>query len=309
MIKNMKMDVLIDNINKSDLMFNLDLVLEGGCMNGAYEIGGLMFIKQMERREFFKIERISGASVGAYAGFLYLIDELDIYIEKYEDMREGFRETLALHTLKVQLETLMKNLSNEQFKSLQNDKLFITFFDINQMTQIIKSKYTDKQDMIDTILKSCHIPFLIDGNLFFKQGDKSYMDGGIPFIFNDIKKSERKKILYMSLTNNKKLRGMLNVSREKTIHGRVLEGIIGTYNFFLTMLPTDMCSYVDEWSFKDKITHQLFFITYKILVYSIIFIYSIFKIIFPYIKDNDIFISSKPMLKKIYKKILMYLVF
>jgi hypothetical protein len=135
------------------------------------------------------------------------------------------------------------------------------------------------------------------------------MDGGIPFIFNDIKKSERKKILYMSLTNNKKLRGMLNVSREKTIHGRVLEGIIGTYNFFLKMLPTDMCSYVDEWSFKDKITHQLFFITYKILVYSIIFIYSIFKIIFPYIKDNDIFISSKPMLKKIYKKILMYLVF
>ena len=50
-------------------------------MNGAYEIGGLMLIKEMEKLKYFKIKRISGASVGGYAGFLYLIDKLDVYIE------------------------------------------------------------------------------------------------------------------------------------------------------------------------------------------------------------------------------------
>jgi hypothetical protein len=304
----MKMDVLINNLNKSDILFDIDLVLEGGCMNGAYEIGGLMFIKQMEQQGFFKIERISGTSVGAYAGFLYLIDQLDIYIERYEEMKEGFRETLTLTTLKEQLVFLMSNISISDFKSLQEDKLFVTFFDINEMQQIVKSKYTDKNDMIDTILKSCHIPFLIDGNLFFKKDDKSYMDGGVPFLF-DIKDTERKKVLYMSLMKNKKLGGMLNVSREKTIHGRILEGIIDTYNFFLKETTTDMCSYVGDWSLKDKITYQLFFLTYKSVIYIIIFMYTIFKFIFPYIKNNDIFISAKPMFQTIYKKIVMYLVF
>ena len=76
MLKDLNLDVLLKNLDKNKFLFDLDLVLEGGCMNGAYEIGGLMLIKELERLKYFKIKRISGASVGGYAGFLYLIDKL-----------------------------------------------------------------------------------------------------------------------------------------------------------------------------------------------------------------------------------------
>ena len=73
MLKDMNFEILLKNLNKHNFLFDLDLVLEGGCMNGAYEIGGLMLIKEMEKLKYFKIKRISGASVGGYAGFLYLL--------------------------------------------------------------------------------------------------------------------------------------------------------------------------------------------------------------------------------------------
>ena len=118
MLKDLNLNILLKNLDKNKFLFDLDLVLEGGCMNGAYEIGGLMLIKELEKLEYFKIKRISGASVGGYAGFLYLIDKLDIYIEEYELMKEGFRETLTLNNLELQLRKLVMELSDTKFKSL-----------------------------------------------------------------------------------------------------------------------------------------------------------------------------------------------
>ncbi len=42
MLKDLNLGVLLNNLDKTNFSFDLDLVLEGGCMNGAYEIGGLM---------------------------------------------------------------------------------------------------------------------------------------------------------------------------------------------------------------------------------------------------------------------------
>lgn len=119
MLKDLNLGVLLNNLDKTNFSFDLDLVLEGGCMNGAYEIGGLMLVKELEKLSYFKIKRISGASVGAYAGLLYLINKLHVYVEEYEIMKEGFRETLTLEKLEQQLRKLVFNLSDNQFKSLQ----------------------------------------------------------------------------------------------------------------------------------------------------------------------------------------------
>ena len=68
------MDVskLAKNINKINNITEIDIVLEGGCMNGAYEIGGLLLIKELEKHKNLRVTRISGASVGSFVGFLYL---------------------------------------------------------------------------------------------------------------------------------------------------------------------------------------------------------------------------------------------
>ena len=59
MLKDLNLGVLLKNLDKTNFSFDLDLVLEGGCMNGAYEIGGLILVKELEKLSYFKIKRIS----------------------------------------------------------------------------------------------------------------------------------------------------------------------------------------------------------------------------------------------------------
>ena len=309
MLKDLKLGVLLKNLDKSNFSFNLDLVLEGGCMNGAYEIGGLILIKELEKLKYFKIKRVSGASVGAYAGLLYLIDKLHVYVEEYEIMKEGFRETLTLEKLEQQLRKLVYNLPDKEFKSLQKNKLYIRFYDVNTQECILKHKYKTREELIETILKSCHMPFLINGKLFYEKDKKQYIDGGMPYIFNDLEMKQNRKTLYMTLTRYDKIKSILNVSNEKTIHGRVLEGIIDTYNFFLKNRMTDMCSYVEEWGIPETLRYSIFNYAYKLLVYVIYILYKIHEYIFPYISETPLYKKFTPLMKRIYKNTVIYLVF
>lgn len=309
MLKDLKLGVLLKNLDKSNFSFNLDLVLEGGCMNGAYEIGGLILIKELEKLKYFKIKRVSGASVGAYAGLLYLIDKLHVYVEEYEIMKEGFRETLTLEKLEHQLRKLVYNLSDKEFKSLQKNKLYIRFYDVNTQECILKYKYKTREELIETILKSCHMPFLINGKMFYEKDKKQYIDGGMPYIFNDLEMKQNRKTLYMTLTRYDKIKSILNVSNEKTIHGRVLEGIIDTYNFFLKNRMTDMCSYVEEWGIPETLRYSIFNYAYKLLVYVIYILYKIHEYIFPYISETPLYKKFTPLMKRIYKNTVIYLVF
>ena len=309
MLKDLKLGVLLKNLDKSNFSFNLDLVLEGGCMNGAYEIGGLILIKELEKLKYFKIKRVSGASVGAYAGLLYLIDKLHVYVEEYEIMKEGFRETLTLEKLEQQLRKLVYNLSDKEFKSLQKNKLYIRFYDVNTQECILKYKYKTREELIETILKSCHMPFLINGKMFYEKDKKQYIDGGMPYIFNDLEMKQNRKTLYMTLTRYDKIKSILNVSNEKTIHGRVLEGIIDTYNFFLKNRMTDMCSYVEEWGIPETLRYSIFNYAYKLLVYVIYILYKIHEYIFPYISETPLYKKFTPLMKRIYKNTVIYLVF
>ena len=68
---------LIKNIHKKENPISMDLVLEGGTNNGYYEVGVLMFLKELENQGFIKVNRISGASVGSYMGFHYFNDSLN----------------------------------------------------------------------------------------------------------------------------------------------------------------------------------------------------------------------------------------
>ena len=66
-------DNLPDEIKNRNTPARLDLVLDGGMFNGSYLVGALHFLKEMERRNYVRVERISGASIGASVGFLYFL--------------------------------------------------------------------------------------------------------------------------------------------------------------------------------------------------------------------------------------------
>lgn len=299
-----------DNIGKMNMISDLDIVLEGGCMNGAYEIGGLLLINELERENKIKVSRISGTSVGALVGFLYLTDNLNYFVESYHKMRVSFRTSLNLGCLKGFLNDICLTISDKTFKRIQSNILFIKYYDVNKGCFILKDKYCNMDEMISTILKSCHIPYLINGEPYFIDDNGTYLDGGMPFIFKpDIKKKSTKRVLYMKLTQITKMRGMFNVRNEEIIEGRVLEGLLDTYNFLLKGDATPMCSYIEDWSILTTVRYNMYSFIYKILIHVFINSRAFVLFISPNIKKHTPYNHFKPSLKKLCESIVRYMVF
>jgi predicted acylesterase/phospholipase RssA len=93
-------DNLPDDIKNVKEPAHIDLVLDGGIFNGSYLVGALYFLKEMEKRNYIKIDRISGCSIGSIVAFLYYIDALELMHKFYEIVNADFRKTYKLTFLK-----------------------------------------------------------------------------------------------------------------------------------------------------------------------------------------------------------------
>lgn len=255
-------DNLPDNIKNIKSPQVIDLVLDGGVFNGSYLIGALYFLKEMEKRNYIKINRISGCSIGSVAGFLYFIDSLDLMSHLYVIANKEFKESHKLKTVKEIKQYLIKNIPNDICNKV-NDKFFITYYNIKKHEKKIKSTFKDIDEIIDSIIKSCFIPYLIDGNMLYQS---KYIDGINPFIFN---KEPNSKILYLDLFGFDKIGNLLNIKNEKTNYHRILAGMLDIHSFFIKQSNTSMCSYVNEWNYTNFFFNYLKYIVEKIVVYFI----------------------------------------
>lgn len=242
---------LIENLpeDKNKLQ-QVDLVLDGGAFNGSYLVGALYFLKEMERRNYIKIERISGCSIGSIVAFLYYIDALDIMPKLYEIVNEEFKKTHTLNTLKI-LKIYLQERIPDDICSKVNNKLFICYHDIKKRKKVVKSNYKNIDDIINTIIKSCYIPFLIDNNMLYK---KKYIDGINAYIF---KQQNNRKILHMELFGYDKFIYALNIKNEKTNFHRILSGLLDIHSFFIKKSSTSMCSFVNDWNIFNKFTYNI----------------------------------------------------
>jgi hypothetical protein len=252
---------LPDNIKNVKEPIKMDLVLDGGLFNGSYHVGALYFLKEMENRKYIKIERISGCSVGSIVGFLYFIDSLDLMTKLYDLINTEFRQTYNLTLLKELKKHLSQHIPNDICERV-NGRLFITYNNIKKGTKPVRSVYKNVDDIINTIIKSSYIPYLIDGNVLYE--NKS-IDGITPFIF----KEREKKVLYLDLFGTDKLGNILNVKNEKTNYHRILSGLLDIHSFFIKQSNTPMCSYVNDWSYSNLCFNYLKTIIERICIYLI----------------------------------------
>jgi hypothetical protein len=248
----------IKNVNKP---IKMDIILDGGIFNGSYHVGALYFLKEMENRKYIKIERISGCSVGSIVGFLYLIDSLDLMPKLYDLINKEFRQTYNLKLIKELKKHLSERIPSDICERV-NGKLYITYNNIKKGTKPVRSVYKDADDIINTIIKSSYIPYLIDGNILYE--NKS-LDGITPFIF----KERVKKILYLDLFGSDKLGNLLNVKNEKSNYHRILSGLLDIHSFFIKKSNTPMCSYVNDWSYSNICFNHIKTIIEKICIYLI----------------------------------------
>jgi len=234
---------LPDDIKNVNEPIKMDLVLDGGIFNGSYLVGALYFLKEMENRKYIKIERISGCSVGSIVGFLYFIDSLDLMPKLYDLINTEFRQTYNLNLIKELKKHLLDRIPDD-ICIIINDRLYITYNNIKKNTKPVKKNYKDVDDIINTIIKSSYIPYLIDGNILH---ENKFIDGITPFIF----KERENRILHLDLFGSDKLGNLLNVRNEKTNYHRILSGLLDIHSFFIKKTNTSMCSYINDWTYYN----------------------------------------------------------
>ena len=263
---------LPDDLKNAKTPLRLDLVLDGGIFNGSYLVGAMYFLKEMEKRNYIKIERISGCSVGSIAAFLYYIDSFDMMSKLYDVFTNNLKKKYRLSSLKEIKKYLHEKIPDDICKKV-NGKLYICNNNIKKSKKKVKSHYKNIDDLTNTIIKSCFVPYLIDGEILY---ENKYIDGINPYIFD---KEKDKKILYLDLFGYDKIGNVINVKNEKTNYHRVLSGLLDIHCFYIKQSNTQMCSYVNDWSINNKLFNNIKIAIEKFCIYSIYFIIYIKNII------------------------------
>lgn len=279
---------LITNIEKPNIPLELDIILEGGAFNGGYELGVCYFLKELEKQNIIKVNRISGASIGSIIGLLYLLDILDEYYDTYNKMREKWTKSLNVKIYKKIFNEHFKNFSDDIIDKV-NNKLFITYNNIETKGQIVKSTYNNKLDILETIFKSCHIPYISDDEICYEE---FFIDGGMPFIFMDREKekiNQNKDILYVNINYWNIFYDSLNVSKEVSVDGRILTGILECYNLFYKKENNSLCSFTSKWKIQQYMMLRLKQFIVVLLVYFVYILKNFSAYIHPLLQNFQIY--------------------
>jgi len=291
---------LLDD-NQIDLHFaekplRIDLVLVGGAFNGRYLMGALFFLKEMEKRNYIVIERISGCSIGSIAGLLYILDDLNKIFLLYKYLSKKFKKNHNLSFIK-NIKNILGYKDTDELCDRINNKLYICYNNIKTREKIVKHKYKNLDDLYKSVICSCFIPYLIDENISYKN---KYIDGITPFFFEE---ESNKKILFLDLYTVDKLNCLLNIKNEKSNFHRILFGLLEMHNFFMKNKSTQMCSYVNNWSLFEQKYHMLKLILEKIFIYMI----SLFVVLHNNLQDDIKNLFIYQYISKFNRKIVIYI--
>jgi len=283
-------DNLPDTLKNTDKPTQIDLILGGGAFNGSYLIGALFFLKEMEKRKYVKINRISGCSVGSILGLLYLIDELNYFIDTYNIFIDSFKKNYNLSIIK-NIKYYLNHKLPPNLIQLINNKLFISYNNVLQLKKKVTKTYKNADDLYDKIIKSCFVPYLIDNNFLYKN---TYIDGITPYFF---KKKDNTQLLFLNLYTIDKIQDIIQIKNEKTNIHRIFLGILEMNTFYIKNTNTYMCNDLKKLSIISYLFNIYILLFEKIIIYILFYLIlfrknKIYKFI--YIKNS--------ILKNIYIK-------
>jgi hypothetical protein len=248
--------VLIKNIDCSIIKDkDIDLIISGGAFNVSYLVGCLYFIREMKEKGLICINNVSTCSASSIMGLLFLIDKVDIFVDKlYELLVSSFKRNRSVIFDEESLCSIIKVIEDELPDDVLgriNNRLYITYYDVMECKQVVKSSFEDVSDIINTIRRSCFIPYITMDKLL---EDNKYIDGGTPYIFN---KEYGKNRLYINLCGMDKIMDSIVIKRDKIVMHRILGGILDIHNFFFKCKNTSMCSYVEDWKVVRMIEFKM----------------------------------------------------
>lgn len=262
MILNTLTTSLIENIPHTNIPSEIDLVLDGGAFNGLYMLGCLYYLKELENREKLQIKRISGCSIGSVLGLVFILNKLDVALDVCKDAFKYMRKHQDLKKFIVIFKDRFNQIVDEDDIIKLNGRFYLTYFDAIKGKQIIKKNYSTKQELLDYVLKSLYVPYIIDRKITDRDG---CIDGAFPYMFK--KKEGKRKILFINLQSWDKILKMLYIKNENNIYSRVFEGLMDAHNFFNTNKANNLCSYVNDWGVVEIILFRIRESIYTVLIY------------------------------------------
>lgn len=296
-------DELVKNLPPSNTQ-EIDLILDNGAFNGLYLFGILIYIKKLESLKKIKINKISGSSIGSAFAVLYLIDRLDLTESIYDNMRTCWKDNCNLHIWKdILISTLENFITMKEITEKINDKIYINYFDTKKCVEIIKSNFSSKEELIETLYKSSFIPILINGDLSYD----NCIDGFNPTLF-DKKSKEDNKCLFIHLIQFNNIIKALNLANDKNTSFRAVEGINTIHKFFLGE-KQNLCSYVNNWSIKELLFYRFRQIIYLLIVYFISLVSVLKKNIPNSLYETPIYNLIREFTQKIYKDVMIKICF
>lgn len=226
----------------------LDLVISGGAFNYSYGYGSILYLKELQTQNKITIHKVSGCSSGSLLALLALsahFSGIGIDIDNmYVQMQHHYRENGNLSIIKDIIHTFVfKCIQSDGEAQLLSNKLFISTTDMCNCRQKVMHNYESRRDIVDAIISSCYIPFLIDGNTRY---NSVFIDGIVPHMFTN----DTSRTLYINLMNKSKIGNMLITNGEMNPQYRVIEGVVETAKFF-NEGKSSLCSWLNDWKFMD----------------------------------------------------------
>jgi hypothetical protein len=295
-------DSHIRHVNKNNIPQQMDLVLDGGAFNGIYMLGCLYYLKRIEELKMTNVYRISGCSIGAVLGVFYIMNKLE-HIEFFGNLTmKNIRSRQNLKNSIKKFRKIIEDLLVDYDISLFNNRLYITYFSVKKNKQIIKSKYKSKEDLINTIIYSLSIPFLVHR----RPTCNNCIDGLFPYIFK--KRYKNRKMLFINLLTFDKIKNIIYIKGEENLYNRIIYGIVHMHKLF-NHGESRMCSFIDEWSIIEITGFRLREIIFYVLFYFFTYGYKMIDYIPLFVKDNSLSNKLINILINLWDDLIIYLTF
>ena len=237
---------LVQNVDKQTLPKKIELVFSSGGFNGFFAMGAAMYVLELKRQGLIKIGRISGSSIGSLVALLCLMDKNEDIDEWFTDIVSCLRTNHNLAKYHDMVRSSIMKFFPDDDMSRVNGRLFVNFHDLKKRKKRVVSKYRNRDHLIECVLRSGHIPHVVDGNIRYKE---RYSDGISPYVF---RASPGAEILFVEIMTFNKLCHLIPRKTEINPQSRLLIGVADANEFF-TRGSSDMCSYVGQWSTLRKV--------------------------------------------------------
>lgn len=242
----------------------VDLILSGGLFNGGYMLGALLFLKEMETRNYVKVTRISTCSISSLLGVLYITDKLETICNN--NYKLLFNQLVETKSMNCMLE-LRKYVHIDPSDLLQiNNKLYISYYNVHKQKKNTRCHFKTTDILYESLMKSCFLPFVLNNEVVYKN---KYIDGITPHVFK--RKNTGVKLLYIDVVLCDKFFDLFNVKNEYSNIHRALIGILDIHKFFLKdFASTSLCRFVNTRHIRHAVFNYMIGLFEKLMILMVV---------------------------------------